>query len=199
MRGLEEGRPQAQGESPAGESPQWSTKGTRGGSAPQPQPSTLSSASSSPALQPRPSDLSYFIYNLGGTLPTTVGQVVRSGIVKVRLVELLTSLLQIDNLRTFHSLILSHTNTTILVIISTRNLIHRIFSPFIRGAVFSIALCKNTLLLDYPTEVALFSLISCGVLLYPSSFKKLYSIICTPKIQPVLSIANLQSMAIPVI
>ena len=106
-------------------------------------PSTISSASVSPALQARPSDLSYFVYDLGGTLPTTVGQVARSGIVKVRLVELLTSLLQIDSLRAFHSLILAHTNTTILVFTSTPPLIHSIFSLFTHGIVFFIALCKG--------------------------------------------------------
>ena len=162
-------------------------------------PSTISSASSSPAIQPQPSDLSHFIYDLGGTLPTTVGRITRSGIVKVRLVELLTSLLQINSLRAFHSLILARTNSTILVTIPTCHLIHSTFSLFIRGIVFSIALFKDILLLDYFREVTLFSLISCGVLVYPSSFKQSYSTICTSRIQPVISFVNLQSMVIPVI
>ena len=76
--------------------------------------SSISSTSSLDTVEPP----IQFIIELGNTIMTTTGRVARSGIVKLRLLSLLTTLVQASSLRILHSIVTHRINATILSLFS---------------------------------------------------------------------------------
>lgn len=127
-----------------------------------PSSSSPSSLSSSSSLNTSSQPIQ-FVLELGNSIMTTAGRVARSGIVKLRLLTLLTALVHTRSLRVLHSIVTHRMNSTILSLFALHpwsSMVHTVLTDYI---VCILQLNSKALMFDMMRNAKLPSVIIKGL------------------------------------